>query len=251
MAATRINLVRPNTEAIAAAETQQRKFQDFINSAEYRDAVRKENEARDFAFVDLPENVCGVRLRQLTALDLLKLSLVRSPFIASDFISGKLKAIDSIPVFASEVFMADKILIPRHHVTAFLWMQSLEFSPLRGLRARWRHFWHTYKCGALKYGEACEAIQKYMDSAMMDRRASGDSKESTSYTSWLASTVAFVSNKFHWSEHDLLNMPVARLFQYERAIILNMGGSSSLSNRSNQLRKEFLQKCKAERMGKN
>jgi hypothetical protein len=243
-------LTKPSSEQISEADKLQAEFRALIQSDEYREAVRLETEGRDMAFVDLSESVCGFELRQMTAVDLLNLTLFRSPFLASGFLGGELKPISEVPRGVSEEFLAQRILIPRHQITAFLWVMSVDFAPMSSARGKWRHFRHTWRCWHIKYGEACEAIRGYVNGALADK-PNGSGRAGHNTASWLATTAVFIAKTLHWSECEILNMPLARLFQYERAIIASLGRNSALSNRSDRLKSDFLRRVNAQRKGAN
>src|SRR3954470_8994452 len=48
----------------------------------YHEALRREREARDYAFLDLPTSLCGVEVGPLTVRQLLARLAIRCPFIA-------------------------------------------------------------------------------------------------------------------------------------------------------------------------
>jgi hypothetical protein len=241
----------PSKQAIEAAARQQAKFGEFLKSEEYRYAVAMEGEGRDLAFVEIPSQVCGFSLRPITSLDLLNLSLLRSPFLGADFLAGRRKAVPEIPTFANADFFKAHVAIPAREIAAFLWVQSVDFIPRqRGLKYVLKYRRFVSRCRKLKYGEACESIRRFVDAAMLDRPQGGKTS-GTQITSWLASSVAFVASKFHWSEREILNMPIARLFQYERAIVASAGKGAAVSNRSDKLRSEFLKELNAQREASN
>lgn len=232
-------------------------FQAFLKSPEYRAAVAREDENRDFPFMDLPELVCGIELRPITMLDLSVHFHLRSPFLASSFRDGTRKPIDHAPPsdFASTI-MEKHIIITQGEIARFLWVQSTDFVPATGSRIKlWRaerarRAFVRSKCRSLRYGQSCDEIRGLINGTLADKPSGGSGLNTESVTGWIASEVFFVCKHLSWSESDVLNMPLKRLFQYERKILESIGERSCLANNSAKLRSNWLRKAR-ERTAKN
>ncbi len=216
-----------------------REYQAFLRSPSYLSALRFDSGQRDLAFIDGPEVVCGLSMRQITSLDLLVHFQLACPFLSDGFLSGKRKATDSLPDSIDEDWPEKNILIPASAIATFLWVQSESFVPQDGFIARmiWKSFMR--KCRKLRYSEAVESIRAFMDDALCDRPG-GSKSDGSPVSSWIAGAVHMVASKYHWTEEEILVLPVRRLFQYERCILASMGERAALFNRADALRADWL-----------
>ena len=103
----------------------------------YREAVQRETDLRDAAFLPVTDSICGVEVNQLTPFHLAALTLARSPFICG-----------GMP-------------FPRD-IALFLWCVSPEYNP-RAVVSRWLFIRRVAK---LDYREAVEGVMRYVGEAI-------------------------------------------------------------------------------------
>lgn len=188
----------------------------------YAEAVQKERELRDAAFLDVPEFILGVSVKPLTLDHLIRLNAVKSPFT----IGGRL-SIETLPI----------------DVCVFLWNISPEFREIadsgeqrkRDIAAHQRFVRSLRKLDFLK---AIAAIDAYIDAAFFD--APKGTRGGISYYSWIASLILSVSKATNWDPEKIRATPVKQLWQYLRA-----ASSAKLFNPSDKIRADWLAKLNA------
>ena len=182
----------------------------FPNS-EYRAAVEQESAARDFAFLDVQEEVCGIAVRPMTLRDFIRLDGIQSPFMR-----GGVPAVED--------------------VVLFLWLQSPAFRP--SAFALWRF---SRRCRRLNYFDAVTAINTFIESALMDAPGGGG-KSGESFYSMAAGLIDWLASNYGWSEAAILDCPLKRLFQYMNASINRKNPKAILFNPlSGKVRRDWLQ----------
>jgi hypothetical protein len=155
----------------------------------YREAVQRETDLRDAAFLPVTDSICGVEVNQLTPFHLAALTLARSPFICG-----------GVP-------------FPRD-IAIFLWCVSPEYNP-RSVVARW---FFIRRVAKLDYRESVEAIMRYVSEAFFDAPGGKGERFKQSYYSSTASIVDLLAHEYGWAEADIMRVPFKRLFQYSRCI---------------------------------
>ncbi len=178
---------------------------------EYRKAVEQESAARRASFLDSPEVVCGIAVRQMTLRDVILLDGISSPFIAG------------------------KRLPNPEDIVVFLFCLSPQFKASKF--ALWRF---TRRCRDIDYAEAVKAIRDYIEAAFMDA-PNGSGAECLTYYSWAAGLVDLLAREYHWAESDILDMPLKRLWQYRRTIIKRLDPGAALNNPSMEIRRRWLE----------
>jgi hypothetical protein len=158
----------------------------------YREAVEaaemEEESLRDFAYTGWPESICGAEVKQFTPRHFLLLCSIKSPFLCGG---------DPSP----------------EDVGLFLWVVSPEFKPF-DLEARARFLESII---TLPYAESVQEIRAYIDRARFDRPSGGSG--STAVASFFASLVHVFASEYGWSRDQVLDSPMAALYQELRMII--------------------------------
>lgn len=181
----------------------------------YLEAVEKETDARDLAFLDLTTTVCGVELVPMTMLRYARLSGVGSPFLSGG-------APD----------MQDVML--------FLWGMSADYSS--DVSKRGAFMAKVFSTGKAPELEAATVeIMRFIETAFQDAPGSSSTSQgrSPSYTSWIASYVDMIASAYHWTEETILSLPLSRLWQYVRRIEMRLG-QRTFWNPSDKVRGEWL-----------
>lgn len=222
---------------------QNREYHAFLQGPEYQAALKQDGENRETAFYDLPETVCGFELKPLTALGLLALHHIQSPFLIQQFIRGKRKPVDSLPFDAGDEWLNAHVLIHPREIPRFLWPLSVDFVPMAGSRwrkflARMAHRRFVRRCRKLSYGKSCEEIRHYLDDSLCDRP--GGAGVGIPIASWISGDVHFLAKEYGWTEREILNTPLKRIYQYQRRIVEASGNKAAISNRSDSLKAEWL-----------
>ena len=178
-----------------------------------RDAVEREEFHRNTAFLGVTELICGVEVKPLTLAHLCRLQCVGSPFLCG-----------GVPTLAD--------------VDAFLWAVSPEYNP----KSRVQRFF--FECRLwMTYDAAIKGIQGYLDEAFLDGPSGGSAGYSPSYWSGFASIVGALASEFHWSEQQIMDMPLKRVCQYLRIAQKRNNPKASFSNRiSFKVREEWMDK---------
>jgi len=169
------------------------------------EAIEKEQHARDTAFLELPESVCGFDLKPLTLRHILTLGSIGSPFMRGGH---------PMP----------------HDVGAFMCVVG----GWQGFN-RWRKL---RKLGRVTFRDAIEQVDAFVKESFQDS-PSGSEVESVSYYSFAASLVDLFGHEYGWAERNILDAPVKRLFQYVKAIS-RRNGEKILFNPSDRVRREWM-----------
>lgn len=161
----------------------------FIIIPGLAEAQAEESALREAAFLPVKESICGIEVEGFSPFHYAILSAAGSPFIYG----GTPTTID---------------------IAAFLWVVSPQYSP-RSRFTRWR-FLRRFRSG-FDWLAAMDAIRAYVSAALADGPTpSGEG--GVSYWSALAGIVDSIASQYHWPEREILRIPFARLFQYQRCI---------------------------------
>lgn len=177
-----------------------------------RDAVEREEFHRNTAFLGVTELIYGVEVKPLTLAHLCRLQCVGSPFLCG----GEPSAED---------------------VAVFLWAVSTGYKT----RAPIKRYFFARGLRKLAFVEAVKGIQGYLDEAFLDGPNGGSAGYSPSYWSGFASIVGALASEFHWSEQQIMDMPLKRVWQYLRIAQKRNNPKASFSNRiSFKVRQDWL-----------
>lgn len=161
----------------------------FASIPGYAEAARLQDLRRDAAFLDLPLTLCGVECCHLTPRRLAVLMVSQSPFVCG-----------GLPM--------------PEHVAQFLWALDPEFD-YTASRKREKFI---QRIASLAYDDAVKQIADYVDEVFMDSPASDSGQIEESCNSWLASIVDALASEYGWSQAQVLDTPIACVFQYLRII---------------------------------
>ncbi len=187
----------------------------------YAEAVKRQEELRDGAFLDLPFSLCGFPCLKLTARHFAILVHSRSPFVCGGF---------PLP----------------EHVVQFLWVLHPKFSYTDIVRRDA----FIDSCAWLDYDAAVQSIVGYVEEVMIDSPATGGNR-SEGYHSWLAVIVDTLAREYGWSQEQIMSLPMASLFQYLRLIGRRNGDTGPQFNRlTDAAKNRWLEKVNAENAAK-
>lgn len=153
-------------------------------------ARETETRIREQGFLQVPIEIAGVDSMPLTARHLLLLGGMGNPFVCG-----------GLPVPSD--------------VAGYLWVTSPHFDMRNGWLARWHRGRMLRKIRKANYIETVGAIRERMDEAFMDAPCGGgESQESIASTT--AYLVHVIASKYHWHRDEILDTPLAELWQYIR-----------------------------------
>lgn len=172
-------------------------------------AIEEEDSLREFAFTGWPEEICGVSVSQFTLRHLLHLFQIKSPF----FYGG-----DPGP----------------EDVALFLWIVSPQFR-LGGDSARGEFY---ESIAGLGFSAAEQEIRSYIDRAQFDRPSGGGG--ATPIASFFASVIHTLASEYGWSVSEIMDLPLAAIYQLTRLIAREHNPRRPFPNRiSDRAKVEF------------
>jgi hypothetical protein len=155
------------------------------------EAVEKETEIRNLAFIGLPESINGIPAMPLTASHLLFLEGCRNPFMTGGEIT---------PASALQ----------------FLWIVSPRFEPRRSLKAWFFKQILTRQCLKLDFEATCKAIYDYIDEAFMDAPPASEGGPTKPWASWAAIFAHQLSTTGCMDWQAAIHTPIKVSFQLSR-----------------------------------
>ncbi len=130
---------------------------DLYDIPEFREAVRIETNARDAAFLNIPADICGLKIRQMTPRDFLILDGLENPII-----NGGVPTTGGISEFL-------------HHMAVN--------------RSPWHRFWKLIR---MDFPKALESIGAYLENTFQDTPGGTKSAKSLPLASWFAHRAQFL-----------------------------------------------------------
>lgn len=180
-------------------------------------AQAEEAALRDVPYLGLPVDICGVLVNQITPRHLIILFNCRSPFFC------KADAIEA------------------EHVAQFLWVLSPRFSHDPAERDAF-----LADIAGLDYSAAVERIDAYLAEAFMDSPASGGASKAP-ITSFAAAIVDELAHEYGWPLADILNLPMAAIYQQYRRIEQRRNSKAVFFSRlSDRTKRELVKKFLAD-----
>lgn len=186
----------------------------------YEEAVAAEQSNRELAFIDLPIPICGVTVNQMTPKHLLLLKGCDNRFITG----GRLRDGD---------------------LETFLWLISTDYKPGADQMVKWvkKHL------RGLNKGTAYKAVSGYLERTFQDAPASSG-VEQKQYTASVAFLVDLFGTEYGWTDTQVLNCPIARLYQLVKQIHMRRDPKAPRFNKSDAFISKMLQQRNAEAQAK-
>lgn len=178
----------------------------------------REDARREQAFLDIPAMVAGEPLRMMTPRDLLLLNGAESPFVCS----GNIEPADVALFFW---------VLHEDNYGALSWANE---------RRRAKVLRRISKRGFIALVSAARA---YVDEVFQDapQGATTTDERRPLGTCFLAPLVVNIALETGWSQNEILNTPLPRLFQYAKAIrARSLGKEFTDFSPSDRLTNEFL-----------
>jgi hypothetical protein len=184
----------------------------------YAQAVAAERDARDYAFLDLPSEICGVDVLPMTLRTFIARVAMGCPFLRG------YRVLD----------LAD----PVGHIGAFLWhlsvarARSRRLGPLAEYHARTRF---NEVVARIDLFAVEPAIDEYLEETFLDAPVPGGGAEGAAagevYTSIAATLVDLFAFDYGWPAAQVLDAPLVQLHQLLRSRSLRKNPNAILFNR--------------------
>lgn len=173
-----------------------KEFASVPGSEAYFSALKRENDVRDAAVLDLPTNIGGKQVVPMTLRHWVILNAIDSPF---------LKAIGPANVPTPE------------QCIQFLWVMNKKFTP----GASWRRGRFIASCRNLFYGDVVSGIEKFVSETFQDAPSTDEgSSNAPPQVSFAVAVVSRLASGFGWTEPDIFGMPLVRAFQYMKILTI-------------------------------
>jgi hypothetical protein len=173
----------------------------------YREAIERERDLRAVAYLDLPEIVCGERVRNITPRLLTVLTVFKSPFI----IGG--------PVDPT-------------HIAQFIWACHVEYDP----KNRRRRNQVCNRVADIPFLRAREEVDEFTAATFMDSPDGPETIPIASSAAWLI--YRFRRDPFRQPEHITMDIPLRKLYQELRCDDKYNG--AIVTNKSHKIRGDYL-----------
>jgi hypothetical protein len=172
----------------------------MIDTPEYLAALAEERRLREEIYLDLPRDICGIEVKQITPHLRAVLFNIGSPFITEGSITTA-------------------------HILQFLWACSTDYSTSRF--ARWRFMRRASRINLIK---AANQIEEFLDDTFLDAPYGG--KKSVPYVSSLAWIEVAMRRIMGWGIETTMHTPLRRIYQLIRCERLEKGDCAIINARS-------------------
>ncbi len=177
----------------------------------YSQAVERENQEREAAFVNPLTLVCGIAIRQLTPRDGIILEGLGSPFI----VGGN-------PTWSQ--------------IMEFLWRMSPDYS-----RSNLKRHLFDLRCWRLRRADTLKPLDKYIERTFQDApgQKSGASQK-VPFAGWPAYIIDPIASEYGWGLDVILNTPYRVLYQLLNCITKRYNADAIIFNPSDKVKGEYL-----------
>lgn len=201
---------------------------DVANPPGYAAAVLYERQVRDYAFLDLPQEICGIDVLPLTLRTLVARLNMECPFLCGRDLSG-LSSDDDL----------------RAAIAAFVWHISVARARSAGRLLDEYHAreYLIRKIRTKSTQELLSGIREYIDDTFLDAPPSGSGR-TTDYVNLAATCVDLFGENYGWPESAVINMSLMKLYQVLRAYMIRTQKHPVLFNRhSDRVRGDALRRA--------
>jgi hypothetical protein len=189
-------------------------FSDIPGLAE---AVNAEQVNRELAFLPMPPPICGVPVRHMNARHHI------------------------ILMGCGNRCLAGGRVLPED-VAFFLWVLSPQYTTQPGFREAFI----AESVRPLDFPSVVLDISTYLDRVFQDWPAPPtDGAQRKQYTAPVASIVDILATEYGWSDEAILEMPLARIFQYLRRITMRHNPRALMFNPSERVLSRYMQQRQA------
>ena len=185
---------------------------DIRDNPAIREAINREKETRQEAWLGLEDPLCGVPVKPLTLRMVLFLDLAANWYVAGGFGS-----VD----FTAGSTVSDWVF----NQSQFLWVVSPQFAP-GDERARKRFYKSLRK---LQPATLHREIERFYGAAFFDAPANNHANSSAPKVDWIAALVHEFASAYHWPADHILDTPLRVLLQLRRCIQISNEPKSASS----------------------
>lgn len=160
---------------------------------EWCEAGYKESVIREFAFLDITHEICGIEVNSLKPIHFMYLDFLDSPFINP------------------------KETIQPGDIFQFLYVVSTEYR--KNDPKHYEDF--VKKHASINCVKAMHEICEYIEDAFLDAPAEVASTKAGNnrpYTAWIVPYIDLIAAEYGWDDEAIIRLPFAKLFQYAKAI---------------------------------
>ena len=185
----------------------------------YREAVEMEEANRDLALFDTVP-ICGLSCKPMSVR-----SWVLLRQMGDRFVTGS-----SMPT--------------PEDIAVFLWIHSPEYRLDEKFRIKWvkRHIRPLFKSHGV--GWCIDQINRHIERSFQDSMGGGGGGKS--YINSAAGVVDLIASQYGWTDQHILDMPLARIFLFQRAIIMRHNPKKPMSNGSDRVLSDYMVQRQAE-----
>jgi hypothetical protein len=186
---------------------------------EFKDAVERENNLRDAAFLNLPTSIQGRLILPMSLRHWVILNGIDSPLLW-----GGVPGLEQL--------------------VQFLWVLNPKFKAGRSFsRGRF-----IASCRSLLYGQAVLECRKYADETFMDSPPSKEGRDVPSY-SFAASVIYCLASEYRMSKEEALNTPLRQTFQLMKIVRMRNEEANGESPRawnvlSDKVKREYVRQAR-------
>lgn len=202
----------------------------------YREAVTRERAARDASFIDAPETLAGFPVAPMTLRRYLALKALRHPILCGGAptpwqLVGFLWLMNSA--------YAPNATMPRPFARKARRLLSPFPTRKSGFRARLQtRRWLRAQEAMI---ETMKAVNQWLDAVFMDAGPSqGGNGFCKEYWSVGCGLILSLARETGWSERDILDIPLTRLFQYQKILAEFKGSTAPKFNPSDRVLSQYL-----------
>jgi len=205
----------------------------------YREAIEAENQARVTDYLDAPSIIGEVCIAPLTIRRMARLQSVGSRFVVRD--DGPMDA-------ATEIALFLWALSP-HYEHAY-WLKSrIELHCPRLARWLFNRIRNQFvkRISKMDAETIIDDITRLLKHTFEDSPGNDEQEQAASPFAWPTSFVGMLAEQRHWTEGEILDMPLRRVFQHVRSIIRQHKPDAILFNPSDKVRGAWLREVNEQR----
>lgn len=160
---------------------------------DFNKALYIESCVRESAFLPITLDICGIEVKQYTMRHHILLDFANNPFVKGG------------------------VDFDKEHILEFLWIVSTDFEFKNAIKKMEFIAKQSSNLDDDFYKYVYE-INEYLSNAFLDMNQLESVGAEVETVSWIASIITTISSRFGWHDEYILDLPMARVSQYLRAI---------------------------------
>ena len=205
----------------------------------YKEALEKERSARGHAFLPIGREICGFPVRQMTLRDLRIRIQIGCPFVSRRAPDDKATIAGHVASFLWQIRAPDwnssapTLPHARPKLARLFLLIVGKHETEREVFAR--------RIVKIQIEDAIKEINEYLDLMLLDAPSSRTGTIYAPKTDFAATIIRTIASTYHWSEEGILDMPLPRLYQHLREIVMMKNERAPIFNRlSDKVRGDYL-----------